>query len=80
LADNRVYRSVALSIILPDMRISDQALNEFIKLYKEEFGDDLGRAEATEMAHRTLALHRLLTRKPPNTSMANLEVTPPAQG
>jgi len=62
------------------MRISDQALDEFIELYREEFGDDLGRAEATEMAHRALALHRLLTRNPPNTSMANLEITQPAQG
>jgi hypothetical protein len=32
------------------MRISEEALNEFIKLYNEEFGKEIGRDEASEMA------------------------------
>lgn len=44
------------------MRISDAALNEFIELYKEEFGEEIDRAEATELAHRVLAISRLMAR------------------
>lgn len=47
------------------MRIPEEALNEFIELYEEEFGEKIDRTEATGMAHSLLALCRLLARKPP---------------
>ena len=43
--------------------ISDKSLDEFIAIYKEEYGEELSRTEATEMAHRVLALYKLLARK-----------------
>jgi hypothetical protein len=42
------------------MRISDEALGEFIAIYKDEFGETLDRKEATEMGQRVLALYELL--------------------
>jgi hypothetical protein len=48
------------------MRISDKALDEFIEIYRDEFAEEINRAEATEMAHRVLAFYRLLRRKLPN--------------
>lgn len=44
------------------MRISDQAIDQLISLYKEDFGEVIDRAAATEMAHRLLTLYRLLDR------------------
>lgn len=47
----------------PDcMRISDEALNEFIGLYKEEFGEEIDRAQASEMAFRLVTLYERLAR------------------
>jgi len=47
------------------MRISDEALNEFVDLYKIEFGEDISRNEASEMATSILTLYTLLSKKPP---------------
>jgi len=38
------------------MHISDEALNEFIDLYKAEFGQDISRSEASEVATGILTL------------------------
>jgi hypothetical protein len=46
-------------------RFSNEALDEFIAIYKEEFGEEIDRKEATEMAWRLLTLCRLLSRKLP---------------
>jgi hypothetical protein len=47
------------------MQISDEALNELIAIYKEEFGQEIDHREATEMAHRLLALYKLLAKPLP---------------
>lgn len=47
------------------MRITDEALDEFIELCKTEFGEEIDRTEAAELAHRVLAVYRLLRRSPP---------------
>jgi len=46
------------------MHISDEALDEFIEIYKAEFGDDISRSEASEMASRLIKLYKLLSTKP----------------
>jgi hypothetical protein len=51
------------------MGISDKALDEFIEIYREEFGEKIDRSAATEMAQRVLALYRLLRRKLPENTM-----------
>jgi hypothetical protein len=42
------------------MNIAPEALDELIAIYKEEFGEEIDRREATEMAHRLLTVYRLL--------------------
>jgi hypothetical protein len=50
----------------PIMQLLDDDLNEFIRIYKEEFGDELTKAEASEMANRMMALYEVLaTGRPP---------------
>ncbi len=47
------------------MQIPEKALDEFIEIYRSEFGGDIDRNEAREMAQRVLALYQLLSRKLP---------------
>ena len=79
LAEKHVSRSVALSIILPDMRISDRALDEFIELYREEFGEEIGRSEASEMAFRLATLYELLAKQRPGENDAGDAIAPDDQ-
>lgn len=62
------------------MRIPDQALDEFIEIYKEEFGEDISRREAGEVASRLLALYELLARKLPNERKSPPAPTQPVDG
>jgi hypothetical protein len=39
------------------MQISDEALGEFIKLYKEEFNEDIGRDEASIIANNLVTFY-----------------------
>jgi hypothetical protein len=55
------------------MRVSDEALDEFIKIYKKEFKEKISREEAREMASRLLTLYQLLSQKPPNGSASDGE-------
>jgi hypothetical protein len=48
------------------MQISKEALCELIAIYKEEYGEELSRSEASEMGSRLLALYELLAKKLPN--------------
>jgi hypothetical protein len=48
------------------MKISEDALEEFARLYKEEFDEDITRAQASEMAFRLMALYELLAQKLPD--------------
>lgn len=43
------------------MLIPDEVLDEFIAIYEDEFGEEIDRAKAIEMAHRVLGLYRLLS-------------------
>jgi hypothetical protein len=62
------------------MRITDQALDEFMELYKEEFGEELGRSEASEMAFRFVTLYEALaTRLPDDRQAAMPPDEPPHQ-
>jgi hypothetical protein len=42
------------------MEIPDQALDEFMTIYAEEFGEAITHAQASEIAQRVLALYRLM--------------------
>jgi hypothetical protein len=50
----------------PYIGVSDEALDEFIAIYKDEFGEDVSRAEASEMASNLLMFYGLLARKLPS--------------
>jgi hypothetical protein len=55
------------------MNITDDALDEFIAIYQEEFGEEISRAEASEMASSLLMLYGRLARKLPS-----IKTTPPS--
>jgi hypothetical protein len=57
-------------------RFSDEELDEFAELYKEECGEELSRKEASEIAFRLLTFYELLARKLPNEH--NVKVPPRA--
>jgi hypothetical protein len=50
------------------MRISPEAIEEFKKIYREEFGDDLTDDQAQECALRFLRLFQLLLKPLPDSS------------
>ena len=62
------------------MQISDEALNEFITIYKVEFGEEISRRDASEMAVRVLRLYELLARKLPYGNTTTPAATPPSDG
>jgi hypothetical protein len=47
-------------MMLHRMRITDKAIDEFVELYKEEFDEDIDRAEASEIAFRLMTLYEAL--------------------
>ena len=52
------------------MKLSDEALDELIAIYKEDFGDEIDRKEASEMASRLVMLYELLAKKLPNEQIS----------
>ncbi len=46
--------------MLSSMRISEEELQEFIQLYKKEFGEELSMTEASEVAGNFVSLYELL--------------------
>ena len=48
------------------MRLSEEAIQEFASLYKEEFGEELTKAEASEMAYRLMVLYEQLSKPLPD--------------
>lgn len=48
------------------MRFSDDALDEFRAIYRDEFGEEIARDEAQEMGTRLVELLRLLLRPLPS--------------
>lgn len=68
-------RYASLNMLPSYHRISDKDLDEFIAIYKEEFGEELNRAEAGEMASRLVTLYELLARKVPEKEKAPSSTT-----
>jgi hypothetical protein len=62
------------------MQISDEALNEFIAIYKTEFGEEISRKDAGEMALRVLKLYELLERQLPDEKTTTPAATRPTDG
>lgn len=62
------------------MQISDEALSEFMAIYRDEFGEEISHKEAGEMALRVLRLYELLARKPPNGKPTTPAATRPTDG
>jgi hypothetical protein len=61
-------------------KVSHERLEEFRRIYKEAYGGELTKAEASEMAHRLLLIYSLLMRPlPGETSTHVLSQQPPAQ-
>ncbi len=48
------------------MQISDEDLKEFMALYEREFGEQLARSKASEMATRLINLYMLLAKPLPS--------------
>jgi hypothetical protein len=46
-------------------KVSDERLKEFRRIYKETYNEELTLQEASEMAHRLVALYELLLRPLP---------------
>jgi hypothetical protein len=51
---------------VPYTLLSDEALDEFIAIYKEEYGEDIDRKDALSMATELVTLYLRLSRKLPN--------------
>ena len=47
------------------MQLSEQTLDAFIAIYKEEYGEEISRKGASEMALRLVTLYELLLKKLP---------------
>lgn len=61
-------------------KVSDERLEEFQRIYKYAYGEELTRAEATTMTLRLLALYGLLMRPlPGEASTPSPPSEPPAQ-
>jgi len=56
-------------------RIAPEHLEEFRRIYKEAYGEEITTLETTEMAHRLVALYRLLLRPLPGEPSTH----PPSQ-
>ena len=48
------------------MRVSDDTLDEFMALYRAEFGKDISREDSLEMAIRLVNLYQLIMRPLPD--------------
>jgi hypothetical protein len=55
------------------MQLSEDAIREYISLYKDDFGETLTIEEAREMASALVALYELLCRRLPGE-----QLTPPS--
>jgi hypothetical protein len=61
-------------------QVSDERLEEFRRIYKMTFGEEITTAEAVAMTHRLIALYKLVMRPlPDETSTSAPAQQPPAQ-
>ncbi len=51
--------------------ISDERIEEFQRIYKKVYGEEITIAEARAMAHRLIALYRLLMQPLPGESVSS---------
>lgn len=58
------------------MKISNTSLDEFIEIYRKEFGKDISREDALEMATRLINLYLIIYRPLPGERGG---VTPPLE-
>ena len=54
------------------MRVADAALDELIELYKDEFGEEISRADAREMAFRLITLYDALAKRLPSDAQVSM--------
>jgi len=47
------------------MKLSDQSVREFIKIYKAEFGSEIGYKQAEEMGSELLSFYQLVALRNP---------------
>ena len=59
------------------MQIADDVLDELIAIYRAEFGEEISRKDASEMALHVLKLYEQLARKLPNEKTATPAATLP---
>lgn len=55
------------------MKIDETELYEFMKLYEDEFGEDISLNDAKEMAERIAELYEVLARPLPSETNTDLE-------
>jgi hypothetical protein len=63
-------RYIPIDVPHPASKISNEALDEFIAIYKKEFKEDITRPKAQQMASDLLQLYTLVSRKLPRQSDA----------
>jgi hypothetical protein len=61
-------------------QVSDERLEDFRRIYKEAYGEEITIGEASAMTHRLLALYRLLSQPLPDEIEKKPSPSPPAQG
>jgi hypothetical protein len=61
-----LYKREGCSVYSARMNISGDRLREFIRIYKDDFGEDISPGEAQLMIGRLLALYELLARPLPS--------------
>jgi hypothetical protein len=61
-------------------QVSPERLEEFRRIYKETYGEEISAGEASAMAHRLLALYKLLSQPlPGEVEKPSPSPPPPAQ-
>ena len=61
-------------------KVSPDRLEEFRRIYKETYGEEITPQQATEMTDRLVALYKLLLRPLPDApAQSSLPQPPPAQ-
>jgi hypothetical protein len=53
------------------MRISDERIEEFRRIYRKAYGEDISVGDARAMAHRLMAMYRLLMQPLPGEPSAH---------
>ncbi|MFC1856039.1 hypothetical protein ACFL2A_05820 [Thermodesulfobacteriota bacterium] len=49
------------------MQLSKQAIEDFRRIYKEEYGEEISEEEANKLGVNLLNFYKIILKKPPNT-------------